>query len=118
MSRIEECTANLIEAVRESREYLHFCELRDEVAKDPELRRQINDFRRQVFELQNSGDSTDAYEEMERISREYEAFRSNPLVEGFLRSELRVCRIIQQVNLDLISSVDLDTKDVIEHLKL
>lgn len=116
MGKIEECTAKLIEAVKESREYRHFCELRDEVAKDPELRRQINDFRRHVFETQNSGDSTDAYAEMERISREYEEFRRNPLVDGFLKSELRVCRMIQQVNIELISAVDLDTKDVTEKL--
>ena len=52
------------------------------------------------------------YEEMERLCREYEDFRRDPQVDAFLRSELRVCRILQKVTTKIAQSVELDTQDV------
>ena len=54
------------------------------------------------------------YDEIDKMYKEYEEFRKNILVDEFLKRELRVCRIIQQVNIELISAVDLDTKEIAE----
>ena len=53
MKKIESCTAELVKAIQESSEYQEFCRVRDEVAKDPQKRERINQFRRHIFEVQN-----------------------------------------------------------------
>ena len=55
---------------------------------------------------------------MERITRDYEAFRREPLVEEFLESELRVCRMIQNITLQVTRAVDLDTEEVTAGIEL
>lgn len=39
-------------------------------------------------------------------------------VDAFLRSELRVCRILQKVTTEIAQSVELDTQDVTRGLDL
>ena len=50
MNQIQTCTNDLIQAILNSEEYLHFCEIRDLVAEEENLREQINAFRQHVFE--------------------------------------------------------------------
>lgn len=118
MNQIEVCTGQLIRAIQESKEYQRFCRVRDEVKKDPELHSRINAFRRHVYEVQNSREPLDMYGEMERITRDYEEFRREPLVEEFLESELRVCRMIQKITVDVTRAVDLDTEQVADGIEL
>ena len=68
--------------------------------------------------VQNSREPLDMYGEMERITRDYEAFRREPLVEEFLESELRVCRMIQNITLQVTRAVDLDTEEVTAGIEL
>lgn len=114
MKKIESCTAELVKAIQESSEYQEFCRVRDEVAKDPQKRERINQFRRHIFEVQNTKESVDMYEEMERLGREYEDFRRDAQVDAFLRSEL----ILQKVTTEIAQSVELDTQDVTRGLNL
>lgn len=118
MERIKSCTDALVQAIRESGEYQEFCRIREEVAKDPEKRERINRFRRHIFEVQNTKESVDMYGEMERLCREYEEFRRDPQVDAFLRSELRVCRILQKITEEITQSVELDTEAVTRGLNL
>ncbi len=118
MERIENCTEELIKAIQTSSEYREFCQIRDEVAENPEKRERINHFRRHIFEVQNTKESVDMYAEMERLCRDYEEFRRDPQVDAFLRSELRVCRILQKITLRIAQSVELDTQEVTKGLNL
>lgn len=118
MEKIKECTVALINAILESEEYRHFCAVRDEVRQTTEMRKQINDFRGHVFEVQNSEEPLDMYGEQERLYRDYNEFRKNPLVDEFLRSELRVCRIMQKVIGDIADAVDLDAEEIAERIHL
>lgn len=118
MSDLKKYTEALIQSILESKEYREFCALREEVHKEPDLRRQINDFRLHVFEVQNSREPLDMYGEQERLCRDYEEFRKNPLVNGFLLAELRVCRMIQKITAAISETVDLDTDDVSERIRI
>ena len=46
MNQIEACTESLVKAIQESQEYQKFCQIRDEVKKNPELHARIGAFRR------------------------------------------------------------------------
>lgn len=118
MNKMEKCTEDLIQCIIESDEYRQFCALRDRVQEEPELRQQINDFRLHVFETQNSQEPLDMYGEQERLCRDYEEFRKNPLVNGFLLAELRVCRMVQKITSAIVGSVDIDSDDVVERIRI
>lgn len=111
MKQVESCTQNLVWALKESEEYQNFCEIRDKIKKDPELRSSLNAFRMHVFEVQNSPEPLDMYEEQERLCKEYAVFRKNPMVHDFLQAELRICRMIQDITSALAGAVDMDIKD-------
>ncbi len=118
MENIKKCTAALIEAILGSDEYIRFCELRDQVREQPELRTQINAFRQHVFEVQNSKEPLDMYGEQERLCRDFEEFRKNPLVNDFLEAELHVCRILQKITTEITAAIDLDADEVSERIGL
>ena len=109
MEQINRCTDELIDAILESEEYREFCMIRDRVAREPGLRDQINEFRLNVYTVQNSREPLDLYEEQQRLCRTYEEFRRNPLVNHFLQAELRVCRMIQHITAEMAERVDRDT---------
>lgn len=118
MNRIKECTKELIRAIQESEEYLRYCEIRDKVKEDPKLRQEINDFRLHVYEVQNSEEPLDMYEEQERLCRDYEEFRKNPLVDDCLKAELAICRIVQKITEELTEAIDLDEEEIVERIGL
>lgn len=118
MDKIRDCTQKLIRAILESEEYMQYCEIRDKVRENPELRRKINDFRLHVFEVQNSEEPLDMYEEQERLCREYEEFRKNPVVNDYLQAELRICRTLQKITADIAEAIDLDAQDIAERIGL
>lgn len=118
MEKVKDCTQALIKAILESEEYVHFSELRDQVKEKPELRQQINEFRLHVFEVQNSQEPLDMYAEQQRLCRDYEEFRKDPLVNEFLLAELRICRTLQRVTEDIADAMDLDTDEMSERIGL
>ena len=115
-NQVEECTRELLNAILESREYRDFLKIKEKVSENPELRKKINAFRRHNFEVQNSAEVLDMYDEIDKMYKEYEEFRKNILVDEFLKRELRVCRMIQQVSVELISAVDLDIQEIAERI--
>lgn len=118
MDKIEQSTKNLIEAIQSSEEYVRFSAMRDKLREDPELHRQVNEFRVNVFEVQNSQETVDMYVEQQRLCRESEEFRKNSLVDEFLRTELAVCRILQKMVADIVQAVDLDIDEIAERVDL
>lgn len=118
MNQIETCTRDLIQAILDSEEYRHFSEIRDRVSQTGELREKINAFRLHVFETQNSPEPLDMYEEQIRLCKEYDEFRKNPLVDEFLKAELRVCRIVQEITMTLAEQINLDTQEITKELPL
>ena len=49
----------------------------------------------------------DLYERMEAFEDEYREFRKNPVVAEYLESELRICRMIQEINARITNVVEL-----------
>ena len=118
MDRIEQSVRDLIEAIQNSDDYVRFCAARDKLREDPKLRSQVNEFRVNVFEMQNSQELLDPYTEQQRLCREAEEFRRNSLVDEFLHAELAVCRILQKMVADIVEAVDLDIDEIAERIDL
>ena len=116
MKQVEMYTKQLVQAIQESQEYQEFCEVREQLRRQPELRDRMNEMRRMNFELQSTAPSEELYRELNSIWKEFREFRKNPLADEFLKAELAMCRMLQQINNEITSAVDLDTEEIVEQL--
>ena len=116
MKQVEMYTKQLVRAIQESQEYQEFCRVRDELRQQPELRARMNEMRWMNFELQGTAPSEELYRELNRTWKEFREFRKNPLADEFLKAELAVCRMLQQISNEITAAVDLDTKEIAEQL--
>ena len=94
---VNEAVEQLIGASRNTDAYLEYQRQLVRVKEQPELKRQIDDFRTRNFELQTSKDTN--FDKIDQFTRENEAFRENPLVSDFLAAELAFCRMMQEIGL-------------------
>ena len=97
MTNLETATDNYIAAIRDSEVYRTYRAELEKVKQYPELKEQIDDFRRRNYEFQSSQDSD--FAKLDRFEKEYENFRENPLVADFLAAELDLCRMMQRLNI-------------------
>lgn len=96
------------ETIMTSDTYKEYLYQREKIKKQPMLYEKVNDFRQRNFELQNEADSDDIFERMEAFEKEYEKFREDPFVDGFLRAELGFCRMMQEVYVLLAEEIDFE----------
>lgn len=94
MSRVETALEELIAAVIASEEYREYDRQKQIMKEQPELKAQIDRFRQENFELQNSVQSDELFDRTDEFSRRLEEFRKNPLVgriperrAGFLQDD-------------------------------
>ena len=106
MRNMEEAVQAFIHAIKSSEEYLDYTREKDKVKQFPELKAQIDEYRRRNYQMQSSCDT--AFEAIEQFEREYADFRGIPMVEDFLAAELAFCRLMQEVSLKVTESLDFE----------
>lgn len=106
MSGVERAVEQLIAEILVSDTYKEYDIQRNKVNRVPDLKKQIDDFRVRNFELQMSEDN--ALEKIEQFEREYANFRENPLVSDFLAAELAFCRMIQEMNTQIVDAINFE----------
>lgn len=114
---VEIYTKALIRVIQDSREYREFTAAKRKVAGMPELKRQINEYRKEVYRLQNFGEEETLYDRVQEFNAQHSQFRKDPLVNEYLRSELAVCRMLQKVSSSIVDSVDLELDDIAGQLR-
>lgn len=105
MSNIDSSIQQLISSILESDSYKEYDLQRKRVNQNPELKKQINEFRRRNFELQSNNS---ALEKIDEFEREYAQFREIPLVADFLAAELDFCRMMQDVALRITAALNFE----------
>ena len=98
---------DLVRAISTSEECRMFEEAKRRLDAKPEKRRRADEFRRRNFEFQNSEESMSAQAQV-AMYHEREALRRDPLIDEYLRAELIMCRLLRQVSLVIMETVDLD----------
>ena len=101
---IEELKQSLLE----SEAFLRYQKVRAEVHNNPEKEYRLHEFRRKNYFLQNSKEQLDLFTEEDRLEQEYADVYKDPLLGEYLAAEMAVCRIIQQVNKELIGCLDFE----------
>lgn len=105
---IKEETHLFAELLRKTDIYHEYTEARNAIKQDPELYRKVNEFRQRNFDLQHNTREEDLMDAADAFERENEEFRANPLVDRFLGAELALCRMLQEVSLQVIEEMDFE----------
>lgn len=108
MSKVETALQELIAAVIDSPEYREFDRRKKIMKQHPDLKQRIDEFREENFYLQRSAESDELFDKMDELSRRYEEFRRNPLVDPFLNAEVEFCRMIQGLNQQIVEAVNFE----------
>lgn len=110
-------TKALIRVIHDSKEYRAFRAARRKVSDVPDLKRQIDEYRKAVYRLQNFTDEAALYDQVQEFNAQHREFRKNPLVNEYLSSELAVCRMLQKVSASIVEAVDLELDDFVGELR-
>lgn len=95
MDEITERVYALTEAMKENRDYQRYLFLEEELQKNRELKKQVDEFRLRNYYLQES--DVDLYEAVDEVDREFQELQKIPVVNAYLDAELSVCKMIQRV---------------------
>ena len=94
---VNQAVEQMVQAIRNTDAYMEYRRQLGRIKEQPELKKQIDDFRTRNFELQTSKDTN--FDKIDQFTRENEAFHENPLVSDFLAEELAFCRMMQEIGL-------------------
>ena len=105
MKNVEYQTKQLIREIRKSNEYNQFRRLCAKISRQPELKAQVDSYRRKRFALQRAGDDTG---ELLRMEKDCEELLAKPVVRDFLVSEQKLMLMMQNTLLSITDAVGLD----------
>lgn len=108
MTRVESITAELAQAVLDSEEYRNYLKYSDELKKNADLYRQVNEMRRGNFDIQNNADAGDVFEAAENLRRQYQELRQIEGVRDFLNAEMSLGRMIQEIYRTVVQDICFD----------
>lgn len=106
MNNIDNVTDELITAILETEVYKSYAEELAKVKRHPDLKAQIDDFRKRNYQMQTSGDMD--FNKLDSFEKEYEDFRSNPLVADFIAAEVDLCRMIQRIDTRIVAGINFE----------
>ena len=106
MNKIQECVEKLLEVIREDSAYQRYLACEEMLKSNPELKKQIDEFRVAVFHMNNDDTQGDLYDITDEVENRYEKLRK------VLEAELDVCRMLQQVQEQFRNGIDLNIPNV------
>ncbi len=104
---LDEAIDNFIGFLKDSDIYKEYRSALEELNKDPELKRRVDDFRQRNYNFQQSEDID--LNEYDQFRSEMVGFRaSDQRVDAFLDAELALCRMIQDVSYRITEALDFE----------
>lgn len=90
----------LAKAIKESKEYLEFKEVKEEILKEPDLKQQIDEFEKIRYEEQLLGmqGEQQSEEKMKKLQELYKILVQNERVKDYFDKEVRFNVMIADVN--------------------
>lgn len=108
MSRIEELKNELAVAVRASDEYKEYKFLADYINRYPDLKRQVDELRRENFYYQVSDDIEDPIGATAQLDERFADIRRQPMVNRYLSAEMCLCRMVQDICMSVVGAIDFE----------
>ncbi|MCQ2081256.1 MAG: YlbF family regulator [Lachnospiraceae bacterium] len=104
--RIREYTDAYIEQLKTSDEYINYNHQLSVIKNFPDLMEKINAYREENFMIQNRYEGDELFDKMEEFTNKYEPLLENPRVYDFIHSEAAFCRMIQEINTNIVEGLN------------
>lgn len=101
---------DLTQAIRKSSEYRRYQRVRAELDQHDELKREVDEFRREKYRMQQFG--ADMYQAADELHERYRHLREQPLVMEYLELENTICRLIRETCDEIIREIPMDLPDM------
>lgn len=108
MSKVEENTKQLVDAIKDSTVYQQYQNCRREIQQYPEKMQAVQEFRMRNYELQNSTENIDLYNEIDKLEQRYSGYRNDPVIAAYLEAENSFFRLLRKVNWEIIENLDIE----------
>lgn len=108
MTNVEYETKVLIREIKKSNEYNQYQRLKKKLASNPDLMREVNNYRRQCFYLQSRDAEDNDNALLTQLREDNSEMLCNATVHEFLLSEQKLCRMIQKVVSSVVEAAALD----------
>ena len=105
---IDENISRLLEAIKESPEYVEFQKQNEILKQTPELKERVDAFRGDNYRIQNECDSDNLFDVVEQMGKESAELRRHPEVNAYLDAELALCKMMQKICVKLAEGIDMD----------
>lgn len=110
--QLDKASREYVRAIKATQIYANYRRQLCRIKQQPEIYKKVNEFRRQNYEIQNTGQVDELFDKIDAFEREYEKFRENPLVDDFLKAELALCRMMQKIDIYITEELDFDMGSV------
>lgn len=105
---VAEASKILADAIKNSEEYKNYKQCQYELKKNPQMETTVNELRRYNFELQNAEGVSDMYDEVAKIYDRFASVRKNTAARRYLRAEMSLCRMTQEMVRNIFDEIDID----------
>ena len=105
---IDENISSLLEAFKESPEYVEFQKQNEILKQKPELKKSVDAFRGDNYRVQNECGSDNLFDVVEQMGKESAELRRHPEVNAYLDAELALCKMMQKICVKLAEGIDMD----------
>lgn len=109
MTQVQKMTEHLLLAIEESEEYKRYQNAKKNLCRFPVLKEKADGFLKRKFEFQISG--ADHFNEGDKLSDEYSDVMEYPAVFEYISAENAFCRLLRQVNWQLLGRLDFDFEE-------
>ena len=93
-------------AIKQTDVFQNYQAAQQKVAEQPDLQKQIDDFRMKNYEMQQQYEGYELLEKSDEFTKQYAAFRENQVVDEFLSAELAFCRFMQNMDDILLNELN------------
>lgn len=105
---IDENISSLLEAFKESPEYVEFQKQNEILKQKHELKKRVDAFRGDNYRVQNECGSDNLFDVVEQMGKESAELRRHPEVNAYLDAELALCKMMQKICVKLAEGIDMD----------
>jgi len=99
---------HFISVLKNTEEYLDYRQKSAKVEEDENLKNKLQEYRIMNYNLQQELDPEAIRQRTQDLERMYDELEHNPVAADFLDAEMTFCRMMQEVNLAIYASMDIE----------
>lgn len=108
MEEMKDAMQQFLVELKNTETYRNYERYKELLTMNPELKQKVDTYREKNFVFQQQCNEDVIFEEGDRLIKEMEELRRDPLVHEFLKDELAYCKMIQNIRDYFLNAISVD----------